>query len=219
MLKWYMITDLIQIKRLGEQKREENLRFRKYLKTRVWVERQFHKAAQEVHAQIDCLACAECCRVTEVEITERDIEKLAKFLGIRKVDFEAQYTHHWRQGRDDSGAHGEIRLCFLSGNECTVYEARPANCERFPHLLKGMGSIPSRMWQFVDRATYCPIVYNWMEEAKKLTKFRGEVGSRGGLPAPESSSISSKVRGQSSRSKRLRARSASSFPPVWHGTQ
>jgi len=54
-----------------------------------------------------------------------------------------------------------------------VYEARPANCERFPHLLKGAGSIPSRMWQFVDRATYCPIVYNWMEEVKGLTKFRG----------------------------------------------
>jgi hypothetical protein len=28
------------------------------------------------------------------------------------------------------------------------------------------------MWEFVDRATYCPIVYNWMEAAKDLTKFR-----------------------------------------------
>jgi len=30
----------------------------------------------------------------------------------------------------------------------------------------------SRMWQFVDRATYCPIVYNWMEAVKDLTNFR-----------------------------------------------
>jgi hypothetical protein len=29
------------------------------------------------------------------------------------------------------------------------------------------------MWEFVDRATYCPIVYNWMEAVKGLTKFRG----------------------------------------------
>jgi Fe-S-cluster containining protein len=165
-----VITDLIQIRRLGEKKREENLRFRKYLKSHVWVERQFRHAAEEAHAQIDCRECAECCRVTEVEITERDIEHLAKFLGIANSDFIAQYTA--------TGEDGEMILkrtkggcVFLDGNECTVYEARPANCERFPHLLKGAGSIPSRMWQFVDRATYCPIVYNWMEAAKDLTKF------------------------------------------------
>jgi hypothetical protein len=27
------------------------------------------------------------------------------------------------------------------------------------------------MWEFVDRATYCPIVFNWMEEVKGLTNF------------------------------------------------
>ena len=172
MLKWYMITDLIQIKRLGEQKREENLRFRKYLKTRVWVERQFHKAAQEVHDQIDCRECAECCRVTEVEITERDVDKLARFLGIRKSDFEAQYMMTGDKGEMILARTEKSGCIFLSGNECTVYQARPANCERFPHLLKGMGSLTSRMWQFVDRATYCPIVYNWMEAAKQLTKFK-----------------------------------------------
>jgi Fe-S-cluster containining protein len=167
-----VITDLIQIRRLGEKKRDENLRFRKYLKSRTWVERQFRQAAKEVQDQIDCRACAECCRVSEVEVTDRDIDQLARFLGLSKPDFTAQYT--------STGEGGELILkrtssgcVFLSGNDCTVYEARPANCERFPHLLKGSGSIPSRMWQFVDRATYCPIVYNWMEAAKGLTKFRG----------------------------------------------
>jgi Fe-S-cluster containining protein len=61
---------------------------------------------------------------------------------------------------------------FLDGNDCTVYDARPADCERFPHLLRGAGSIAFRMWQFVDRATYCPIVYNWMEQIKPLTNFK-----------------------------------------------
>ena len=166
-----MVTDLVQIRRLGEKKRDENLRFRRYLKSREWVERQFRRAAEEVHAEIDCRQCAECCRVTEVQLAERDIERLSKFLRLREKDFLEQYT---AEGED-----GELILkrsaqgcIFLEGNECTVYEARPANCERFPHLLKGSGSIPSRMWQFVDRATYCPIVYNWMERVKDLTKFR-----------------------------------------------
>ena len=166
-----MVTDLVQIRRLGENKREENLRFRRYLKSHVFVERQFRRAAEEIHDQIDCRQCAECCRVTEVPLAERDVERLARFFRITEKMFLEQYTA--------TGEDGELILrrtaagcVFLDGNDCTVYEARPGNCERFPHLLRGSGSVVSRMWQFVDRATYCPIVYNWMEAVKDLTKFR-----------------------------------------------
>lgn len=171
-----MITDLVQIRRLGEQKREENLRFRKWIKSHVFVERQFRKAAQEVEDAIDCRQCAECCRVTEVPLAERDVAKLARFLGMSEHQFMQKHT-----ALDEEGAaillrvkskDGAMACEFLDGNECTVYEARPANCERFPHLLRGAGSLEARMWDFVDRATYCPIVYNWMEAVKKLTKFR-----------------------------------------------
>ena len=167
-----MITDLVQIKRLGEKKRDENGRFRKYMKSRVFVERQFRKAAEEVTDAIDCRQCAECCRVTEVPLAERDIQKLAHFLGLSERAFLDKHT-----ARDEDNTlilRRNAGGCeFLDGNDCTVYEARPGNCERFPHLLRGSGSIESRMWQFVDRATYCPIVYNWMEAAKDLTNFRG----------------------------------------------
>lgn len=109
--------------------------------------------------------------MTEVQLADRDIEHLARFLGINAKAFLEQYTMRGEENelilkRTQAGC------VFLEGNECTVYEARPGNCERFPHLLRGAGSIQSRMWQFVDRATYCPIVYNWLETVKGLTKFR-----------------------------------------------
>ena len=61
---------------------------------------------------------------------------------------------------------GETGCVFLSGSECTVYDARPESCQRFPNVVRGNGSIASRMWQFVDRACYCPIVYNSLEAFK-----------------------------------------------------
>jgi Fe-S-cluster containining protein len=61
---------------------------------------------------------------------------------------------------------------FLSGNECTVYEARPKNCVDFPHVVRGEGRIATRMWEFVDRACYCPIVFNSLEAWKEETEFR-----------------------------------------------
>ena len=54
-----VITDLVQIRRLGEKKRDENLKFRRYLKSHTFVERQFRKAAEEVHGAIDCRQLAD----------------------------------------------------------------------------------------------------------------------------------------------------------------
>lgn len=166
-----MITDLVQIRRLGEKKLDENGRFRRYLKTHDFVERRFRRIAEDIEEQIDCLACANCCRVATAKVTDRDIEKLAKFLGIRREEFVRNYTVE----SEEEGLilkRTETGCVFLSGNECIVYEARPHTCIDFPHLVRGAGSITSRMWQFIDRATYCPIVYNSLEAFKEETGFR-----------------------------------------------
>lgn len=167
-----MLIDLVQIRRQGEKLRPENLRFRKWIKSHAFVERQFRRAAEEVHDAIDCRACAECCRVTEVPLAERDIEKLARFLGIPEKRLLEDYTALDEDGAIILRRTDEAGCVFLDGNDCTVYEARPGNCERFPHLLRGAGSIESRMWDFADRATYCPIVFNWLERVKALTNFK-----------------------------------------------
>ncbi|HUA19176.1 MAG TPA: YkgJ family cysteine cluster protein [Bryobacteraceae bacterium] len=166
-----MLTDLVQIRRLEHQNRDENLRFRAYLKRHRHSDRRLRRFGEEIEAQIDCTACANCCRVPEVGITERDIEKLAKFLGMTRHEFLRDYTQ-----RDENGAlilkRTEAGCVFLEDNLCTVYEARPQNCANFPHLVRGTGSIASRMWQLVDRAGYCPIVYNWMEVVKEDIGFK-----------------------------------------------
>ncbi|SRR5579883_160142 len=169
---WGMITDLVQIRRLGEKKHAENSRFGKYLKTREWAEPQLRRAAREIQEKIDCRQCAECCRVTEVEPTRRDIQRLSRFLGISAAEFIRKYTMI-AEDKSRILKRSEKKGCiFLSGNDCTVYEARPADCSGFPHLIKGRGSLADKMEAFVERAEFCPIVYNWMEEAKRVTKFR-----------------------------------------------
>jgi Fe-S-cluster containining protein len=60
---------------------------------------------------------------------------------------------------------------FLDGTACTVYEERPASCRDFPHLVRGAGSLVSRMWEMPDRACYCPIVYNVLEAYKVEAAF------------------------------------------------
>jgi Fe-S-cluster containining protein len=167
-----MLTDLVQIRRLGEHKRDENERFRKHLKRHNFIERQFRRIAQHVEDNIDCRQCANCCRVATARLAGRDVEKLSKFLGLRPAEFLRDYTD---QSPDEGlilKRNDESGCVFLEGNTCTVYEARPHICENFPHLLKGEGSLQARMWDFKDRACYCPIVYNTLEAFKTEVKFR-----------------------------------------------
>ena len=157
---------------LGEKKREENGRFRTFMKSRDHSDRILRRIAQGIEDEIDCTVCANCCRVATATVKERDIEHLARFLRISPARFIAEYTtESEEEGRilRRTDAEGCV---FLSGNECTVYEARPDACQRFPHMVRGNGSIASRMWQFIDRACYCPIVYNSLEAFKQEMGFR-----------------------------------------------
>ena len=166
-----MITDLIEIERFGEKQRTENERFRAWMKRHNFVEKRFKRIAQDVEEAIDCTSCGNCCRVATTQIGERDAEQLARHLGMRLADFLRDYTTESPEEgrilkRDEKGC------VFFEGNRCSVYEARPKTCELFPHLAKGNGSLLSRMWHMPDRAVYCPIVFNTLEQFKSETGFK-----------------------------------------------
>ena len=166
-----MVTDLVQIRRAGEKRREENQRFRAWLKRHTFVERRFKAIAQRVEEEIDCTECANCCRVATTEINDRDAVRLSDYLGLKLNEFLRDYTV-------ETGDEGRILkrnadgCVFLDGNRCSVYDARPQTCALFPHLVKGSGSLLSRMWHMPDRAVYCPIVFNSLEEFKRETGFK-----------------------------------------------
>jgi Fe-S-cluster containining protein len=168
-----MITDLVQIRMLGEKKQVENEHFRRYLKRHNFPELKFRRIAERIEDEIDCRACANCCKVAETDVTKRDIERLSKYLGLKAKAFVEQYTTASAfEQKEPILRRRENGCIFLEGNDCSIYEARPDTCRDFPHLIRGAGSFESRMWQMVARATYCPIVYNSLEEFKGLVKFQ-----------------------------------------------
>ena len=122
--------------------------------------------------QIDCRACANCCKVAETDITERDTARISRAMGMSEKEFVEKYTTSSAFEDEMILRRTDAGCIFLNGNDCTIYEDRPDTCRNFPHLVRGSGSIESRMWQMVDRATYCPIVYNSLEAYKDLVNFQ-----------------------------------------------
>jgi Fe-S-cluster containining protein len=87
----------------------------------------------------DCVKCpAFCCSVYErVQVTPRDIRRLAKHFGVTVEVATVRYTKMWekervlRRKRDD--LFGET--CQFLNQEtrgCGIYHARPAVCREFP---------------------------------------------------------------------------------------
>jgi len=159
-----LITDLEQIKKLSKKKADENWEFRAYLK---WIPFTFEKLDSIVHpiyervnAQIDCTQCGNCCRTTTSNLSEHDIKRAAKGLGISPERFIEQYLTQ----EENEWELPTVPCPFLSDNLCTIYEYRFECCRSFPHLHKKAFS--TRTIAVIDNCEICPIVFNVWELLK-----------------------------------------------------
>lgn len=86
----------------------------------------------KAYAQVDCLACGQCCRTTVTTFTIEDINKASKAIGISKKQFIQKYLF-----LDLDGQYTTISVpcpfLNLDDNKCKIYEARPHACSSFPH--------------------------------------------------------------------------------------
>ena len=87
-----MITDLAEIRRLGIAKQVENLRFRRYLAAHHQRIEAFQKLAVEMQRQMDCTACANCCRYSIVNLDEHETAAIARHLGLPPAEVVRLYT-------------------------------------------------------------------------------------------------------------------------------
>src|SRR5918996_174916 len=87
-----------------------------------------------------CLKCpGYCCSYGEIEITERDIARLARHFGIDFDRAVARYAKYDKQKNIWMLRHRKDHIfestCLLFDQEkrrCTVYEARPGVCRKYP---------------------------------------------------------------------------------------
>lgn len=87
----------------------------------------------------DCLDCpAYCCSVYErVQVTPRDIRRLAKHFGVTDEIVSARYTKVYEKERVLRRRADPVfgQACQFLNSEtrnCTIYHSRPAVCRQFP---------------------------------------------------------------------------------------
>ena len=87
-----MVTDLAEVFRLGTAKAKENVTFRRYLSAHHYSDNPFQILASDVQQQVDCTACANCCRHSVVSVNKSEIENIASHIGATPEEVARLYT-------------------------------------------------------------------------------------------------------------------------------
>jgi len=114
-------------------KKEELKKFIKSIKSNPhekldeWV----HTLHEDVFLEVDCLACAKCCKGYSPIIINRDIERISKKLKMKPSEF---YEKHVTVDSDGEMMFQKQPCIFLDQhNYCEIYDIRPRACKEYPH--------------------------------------------------------------------------------------
>ncbi|MDR2970215.1 MAG: YkgJ family cysteine cluster protein [Tannerellaceae bacterium] len=122
-----------------------------------------HLLHEEVFGEIDCLACANCCRSLGPRLADKDIDRIASALRIKPQDVVSRYL---RIDEDKDYVFKEMPCPFLcADNYCSIYEYRPKACREYPHTdRKKFYQIHSLT---LRNAETCPAVFEILERLKR----------------------------------------------------
>ncbi len=167
MTSYHLETDIDRIKELGNLRREENQRFRTFLKNRNVhkIDLLVHKLNAEVAPHINCTACGNCCRNLSPYLTKEDLKHLTDGTQLPIEEVITNYTETDEYGLSLK----HLPCCFLKDNKCIIYQHRPETCSSFPHLHKP--DFISRSRRTFDNYSICPIIFNVIERLKLEMHF------------------------------------------------
>ena len=154
----------------AKDKHKENKKF--FAKLRKKPPKHLDLQMQELHEEefkrTDCLTCANCCKTTGPLFTNKDIERIAKHIRQKPVQFIETYL---RVDEDNDHVLKEVPCTFLGDdNYCSIYEVRPKACREYPHTdRKDFHKISNIT---LNNTAICPAAYNIVEEMKKRIKLK-----------------------------------------------
>lgn len=160
--------NLEHYRNLAQQKHKEHQKFLAQLKKKPaknldYITAEIH---DEVFLEIDCTACANCCKTLGPLWTEADIQRVAKHLRMKLSDFEQTYL---KIDEDGDKIFQNMPCPFLGGDDlCSIYEVRPKACREFPHTDR------KKIYQInqltLKNTLYCPATYEFIEKLRERLK-------------------------------------------------
>ncbi|MDR1333608.1 MAG: YkgJ family cysteine cluster protein [Holosporaceae bacterium] len=103
-------------------------------------------------------------------IKDSEIAVIAEFIGQSTEDF---ITEHLIKGEEGEYLLKSIHCKFLDKNGlCKIQHCKPDVCKKYPHT--DQSERLSSMRSIIESAEVCPVVFEILEQLKKLYRFRSK---------------------------------------------
>lgn len=124
------------------------------------------KASSKVWEEVDCLSCANCCKVMTPTYTYSDLKRIAGHLEMPVDEMKKKWLKKERGTGDWINKTTPCQFLDLKTNFCGIYEVRPADCAGFPHLNK------RKMIDYIhvhkQNIDECPATFRMVERMETL---------------------------------------------------
>jgi uncharacterized protein len=121
----------------------------------------------QVWQEVDCLSCANCCKVMTPTFTTADIKRIAAHFDMTPQAFKDKWLMFEKKEGDWQNKKQPCQFLNLNDNKCSIYEIRPADCAGFPHLTRK--KMTDYMHVHRQNIEYCPATYKMVEKMKALS--------------------------------------------------
>jgi uncharacterized protein len=151
---------------LAKEKSQETKKYFEKLKKRTPNNLDFvvHELHTSEFTRTDCLTCGNCCKSTSPIFTEKDIQRIAKYVKMKEHLFISTYLE-----RDPEDFYvlktAPCTFLDLNDNMCTIYDVRPKACNEYPHTNRRKFIQLTNLT--MKNTEICPAVYNIVEAMKK----------------------------------------------------
>jgi Fe-S-cluster containining protein len=141
---------------------EKQTKFKQFLKNsdQKKLLKQLPQAPEQAFESVDCLTCANCCKNYSPRFKPPDVKRIAKYLKMSESELKDTYL---RRDEDGDFVVKQSPCPFLdSDNYCSIYEARPSDCHRFPYTDEDV--LLKKQQITLKNSTFCPAVYLVLEK-------------------------------------------------------
>ncbi|MFQ3597242.1 MAG: YkgJ family cysteine cluster protein [Chloroherpetonaceae bacterium] len=162
-----LLLDLSRIKAQAKEKESENNAFAKFLRQfpSSTLDPLIESLSDAIEPDIDCKACANCCKGLYAAAHEDELLALAQAKGMSIDGFKETFVKPYKEAY-----YFRTKPCpMLRENLCIAYDARPVCCRTFPNL-KGE-HFKYRFQSVMEKYPICPIVFNVVEVLKEALSF------------------------------------------------
>lgn len=160
-----MQEEIEELPQRAKDKHKENKKFFTKLKKRPpkGLDLLMQELHEEEFSRTDCLVCANCCKTTSPLFTNKDIDRISKYLRLKPSQFIEQYL---KIDEDNDYVLQQAPCVFLdSDNYCSIYSVRPKACAGFPHTNRKSFHKISQLT--LNNVAICPAAYRIVEQMKK----------------------------------------------------